>query len=542
VSRGIQLALCQINPTVGDLRGNAELIIQAASAVSDADLVVFPELSLTGYPAEDLLLSPAFVADADAVARELAARLPETTVLIGSCHATDSGVTNCIHVMRGGTIESTYAKCLLPNYGVFDEQRYFTPGDGGVVISVKDCLVGLSICEDIWDANGPTVDCARLGADLIVNCSASPFHAGKSQERVAVLGQRSQEHQIPILYCALVGGQDEIVFDGSSMVVDSNGEVVGRAKQFQTDTLIVDTSSLSETRLEPLLEGTAEIEGALHLGLRDYVDKNNFGGVVLGLSGGIDSAVVATLAVDALGRDRVQAAVMSSPWSSIETQADARALATNLGITLYDLGIQPAMDAYDETLGEAGNGPGRNLALENIQARIRGNLLMALSNTHGWLVLTTGNKSELAVGYSTLYGDAAGGFGLIKDVPKGTVYELAALRNSLTDMPIPTSIIDRAPSAELRPGQKDEDSLPPYSRLDEILRLHVEERLDVDQIVIAGFDRAEVERILLLVDRSEYKRRQYPPGVKLTPLAFGRDRRMPMTNRWRSQGPSSPKL
>ncbi|CAB4875464.1 unannotated protein [freshwater metagenome] len=540
MSQGIQVALCQINPTVGDLRGNAQLILEAANAVADADLVVFPELSLTGYPAEDLLLSPAFVADADLVAIDLAARLPSTTVLVGSCHSTDSGVTNGIHVMRGGKIETTYAKCLLPNYGVFDEQRYFVSGDGGAVITVKDCTVGLSICEDIWEAEGPTVDCARLGADLIVNCSASPFHAGKSEERLAVLRERASEHGLPILYCALVGGQDEVVFDGSSIVVDSTGKIVGRAKQFDTDTLIVETAALEDTRLEPLLEGTAEVEGALHLGLRDYVDKNGFAGVVFGLSGGIDSAVVATLAVDALGRDRVQAAVMSSPWSSLETQDDARTLASNLGIPLYDLGIQAAMDAYEMTLGDAGNGPGRDLALENIQARIRGNLLMALSNTHGWLVLTTGNKSELAVGYSTLYGDAAGGFGLIKDVPKGAVYDLAALRNSLPDAPIPASIIERAPSAELRPGQKDEDSLPPYSRLDEILRLHVEERLDLDQIAAAGFDRAEVERILLLVDRSEYKRRQYPPGVKITPLAFGRDRRMPMTNRWRSQGGSSP--
>ena len=534
----LKLALCQTNPRLGDLAGNATLIADAAnaSASEGAELIVFPELALTGYPPEDLLLNAEFVADSMEAMETLAKQLPEgATCLVGTVWNEGNGLQNVLQVVTDGQLGIRYAKTRLPNYGVFDEARYFTPGSTPTVISVNGVKVGLSICEDIWFAGAPASECVALGAELIVNASASPFHAGKIHERIDVLAARAQEHKVPIAYCALVGGQDELVFDGQSLLIDGEGSVVARAKPFVEDRLSISLGNEQAARLEIEPDLLSEIEGALHLGLADYVGKNGFNGVVLGLSGGIDSAVVATLAVDAIGAENVQAAVMPSPWSSPETQADARLLASNLGIELFEFSIGPLMDAWETTLGESADGPGSALAAENIQARIRGNILMGLSNTHGWLVVTTGNKSELAVGYSTLYGDAAGGFGLLKDVPKGTVYDLARLRNSRSDSPIPMSIIERAPSAELRPGQRDDDSLPPYDRLDEILRLHIEEQTDEKAIAAAGFDGEEVARILTLVDRSEYKRRQYPPGVKITPLAFGRDRRMPMTNLWRSQ-------
>jgi len=558
----MRIGICQIDPTVGDLEGNATLITDWAtrSAESGCQITVFPELALTGYPPEDLLLNASFVDRAEQELRSVAKLIKSTVALVGCIERRPEGLFNAVAVVADGVIHGYARKCRLPNYGVFDEPRYFEPAESGSIISVDDVLLGISICEDIWFPGQPTADVVSAGAQILINCSASPYHAGKGAERLEMLRSRAGEHKRPIVYAALVGGQDELVFDGQSIALDASGRVLATGAQFKEDLVVVDLqpsrsehsadsgirplaqlfsdqrapSKLSNAGLkaepEAALDPVEEVEAALSLGLRSYVKKNRFNGVVFGVSGGIDSAVVATLAVDALGSDSVHAAVMPSPWSSAETQQDARDLCSNLGIELFELPISEAMEAYGRTLVEVPEGPGLTVADENIQARIRGNLLMALSNRHGWLVLTTGNKSELAVGYSTLYGDAAGGFGLLKDVPKQLVYQLARLRNQRSDCPIPDSIIVRAPSAELRPGQKDEDSLPPYPVLDEILRLYVEQRLDSKSIVAAGHDQTTVERVLALVDRAEYKRRQYPPGVKITPLAFGRDRRMPMTN------------
>ncbi len=539
MSNSLKIALCQSDPTVGDLAGNADLIRSGAAgaAAAGADVAVFPELMLTGYPPEDLLLHPHFVeaAEAEAEKLKLSAEIP---ILFGSVAKVPGGVANVLEVGGPDGLNERYSKCRLPNYGVFDEARYFIPGETGKVVEIAGTRIGLSICEDIWHSGNPTSALAELGAEVIVNVSASPFHVGKFEERLDVLKRQAKATGLPILYTSLAGGQDELVFDGRSVVVDADGEAVGVAKAFAPDCLMVDLADLPSTRTEERLDQIQEMEKALQLGLTDYVKKNGFNGVVFGLSGGIDSAVVATLAVDALGADRVHAAVMPSPWSSGETQADARQLAANLGIDLHEFSIEGSMQAYETALGSSGEGKGAALAAENIQARIRGNLLMALSNTHGWLVVTTGNKSELAVGYSTLYGDAAGGFGLLKDVPKHGVYALAEARNARSDSPIPQAIIDRPPSAELRPGQKDEDSLPPYDELDDILLRYVEHREDAATIVAAGHSRDVVDHILRLVDLAEYKRRQYPPGVKITPLAFGRDRRMPMTNAWRNASSS----
>ncbi len=530
-----KIALCQIDPTVGDICANADLIIRKGNeaAAAGADLVVFPEMALTGYPPEDLLLHPHFIEAASGEAKRVQEELA-IPAIFGSVGSDGESVFNLAVLTQPDQAPITYRKQRLPNYGVFDEQRYFASGTEAVVAEINKLKVGLSVCEDIWHIGSPTDELVAGGAQVIINISASPFHAGKLAEREGILSQQAVRAGIPILYCSLVGAQDELVFDGRSMAIDASGDTVGRALAFKEDTLLVDLANISSTRVEFDLEAPEEIESALQLGLRDYVVKNGFNGVVLGLSGGIDSAVVATLAVDALGAEKVHAAVMPSPWSSEETQQDARDLAGALGIELFEFPISGPMKSFEETLGEAGAGPGSAVAAENIQARIRGNLLMALSNSHGWLVVTTGNKSELAVGYSTLYGDAAGGFGLLKDVPKQSVYELARLRNSRSDSPIPPEIINRPPSAELKPGQKDEDSLPPYDRLDEILYRYVELREDANAIVSAGHAPEEVNRILRMVDLAEYKRRQYPPGVKITPLAFGRDRRMPMTNGWRN--------
>ena len=531
----LKVALCQADPTVGDVCRNADAIIEGAieAAKAGATLAVFPELMLPGYPPEDLLLHPHFIDAVEVEAARVNAAVPIPTIY-GSVRKTTGGLFNTAEIAVPGGECWTYSKCHLPNYGVFDEARYFVAGDVGKVVEIEGARIGVSICEDIWHAGSPTQDLVAAGAEAIVNISASPFHAGKLSERIDVISRQAISAGVPILYCSLAGAQDELAFDGRSLVVDAEGKLRGRAKAFERDMLHVDLNDLTATRLEPDLLAIEEIEGALHLGLRDYVQKNGFNGVVFGISGGIDSAVVATLAVDALGADRVHAAVMPSPWSSTETQSDARQLASALGIELFEFPIQGPMEAFEETMGSAAEGSGSATAAENIQARIRGNLLMALSNTHGWLVVTTGNKSELAVGYSTLYGDAAGGFGLLKDVPKQMVYELARLRNSRSDAPIPTAIVDRPPSAELRPDQKDEDSLPPYELLDDILFRYVEQRQDADTIVSAGHPSETVDRILRMVDLAEYKRRQYPPGVKITPLAFGRDRRMPMTNGWRN--------
>jgi NAD+ synthase (glutamine-hydrolysing) len=559
----LRLALCQINPTVGDLTGNAELIAKGIDAAkqADANLVLFPELALTGYPPEDLLMREHFLTDTGTALEGLAREAEGIVAIVGfperiagavrrPAPGSPGPVATVVHnsaaVLAGGKIQSIYRKVHLPNYGVFDEQRYFKPGDpGGAVIDVDGVTVGVTVCEDLWIAGPPAASEAASGASLIVNISASPYHAGKGLERERLFGERAHETGAHVAFCAMVGAQDELVFDGHSFVLDPTGETIARAAQFEADMLVCDIEPSGESRSPvraPISSTEEEVYGALKLGLRDYVEKNGFGGVVLGLSGGIDSALVACLAVDALGSERVNVAIMPSPYSSSATQDDARALAQALGVRAHELEIAHAMGAYAQTLAADFEGLHEDLTEENLQARIRGNLLMALSNKFGWLVLATGNKSEMSVGYTTLYGDLAGGFALIKDVPKTLVYKLASWRNSpdaalrhgaLAAAPVPESIIDRAPSAELRNNQTDQDSLPPYDVLDRILHGYIELDRSREQLVAEGLPFADVERAAGLVDRAEYKRRQAPPGIKITERAFGRDRRMPITNAYR---------
>jgi len=557
----LRLALCQLNATVGDIAGNERAILARIAEAQDAgvQLVVFPELALTGYPPEDLLHKRHFLDDAGAALQRIAAATHGIVALVGFPERAAEGLYNALAVLGDGAVRAVYRKVHLPNYGVFDERRYFTAGDGGALIELGDVRVGLTICEDIWKPGPPASAEARAGASLIVNVSASPYHAGKGLEREQMLAQRARDNGCAIAFCALVGGQDELVFDGHSLVLDAHGEIVARGGQFTEELLLAaielpehaaapDAAVPTLARLAlpagapdaavggpiaPLLEPAAEVYAALVTGLRDYVAKNGFRRVILGLSGGIDSALVACIAVDALGPDGVVVAVMPSPFSSGETQADARLLAANLGVERFDFDVAPTMDAYRATLADAFAATEPGLAEENLQARIRGNLLMALSNKFGWMVLATGNKSEMSVGYSTLYGDLAGGFALIKDCPKTRVYELARHVNAIAgDERIPISIVERAPSAELRPDQRDEDSLPPYAVLDPILDGYVEQDLGREQLIAQGFAAADVERVIALVDRAEYKRRQAPPGVKISSRAFGRDRRVPITNRY----------
>ena len=574
----LDIALCQINVTVGDIAGNERRILDGlqAAARAGAQLALFPELAVTGYPPEDLLLKEHFLAAAREALERIAAHAEGLVALVGFPERADD-VYNACAVLADGTVQAIYRKVFLPNYGVFDEQRYFQSGTGGALLELDDVAVGLTVCEDIWEPGPPASDEALAGATLLVNISASPYHAGKGSERERMLIQRARDNLAVVAFCNLVGGQDELVFDGHSLVIDHEGTVLARAAQFEEELLlatvdpegprsvrlrdprhrpairhshhaapVIASAKLSEKVAEkarevggPLcepLDRLAEVYAALVLGLRDYVEKNGFRHVVMGISGGIDSALVATIAVDALGSERVSAAVMPSPYSSSETQADARQLAANLGIETIELPIEEAMGAYEATLAGVFDGREHDLTEENLQARIRGNLLMALSNKFGWLVLTTGNKSEMAVGYSTLYGDTAGGFAVIKDCPKTLVYELARHRNAVAAdaPPIPQSIVDRAPSAELRADQVDADSLPPYDVLDPILDGYIEDDLHTEGLVLRGFEAADVERVIGMVDRAEYKRRQAPPGIKITTRAFGRDRRMPITNRYGS--------
>jgi NAD+ synthase (glutamine-hydrolysing) len=573
VPRPLDIALCQINPTVGDIAGNERRIVAGIeeAAAAGAQLVLFPELAVTGYPPEDLLLKEHFLTDAGAALARIAEHARGLVALVGFPERADD-VYNACAVLADGAVQATYRKVFLPNYGVFDEHRYFQSGPGPAAIEIGDVTIGLTVCEDIWEPGPPASAEALAGATLLVNLSASPYHAQKGFERERMLVQRACDNLLAVAFCNLVGGQDELVFDGQSLVIDHEGEIVARAAQFAEELLVatIDADAPRASRLrdprhrpaarvaqeqvpviarlhvpqtanEPRrvqgpvaqpLAPDAEVYGALTLGLRDYVRKNGFEHVVVGVSGGIDSALVAAIAVDALGPQRVSAAVMPSPYSSEETQRDARCLASNLGIEAIELPIAEAMKAYEATLGTVFDGRPPDLTEENLQARIRGNLLMALSNKFGWLVLTTGNKSEMAVGYSTLYGDSAGGFAVIKDCPKTLVYELARYRNSAEEV-IPASILARAPSAELRPGQLDADSLPPYDVLDPILDGYIEDDLGRDALILRGFDAGDVDRVIAMVDRAEYKRRQAPPGIKITTKAFGRDRRVPITNRYR---------
>jgi NAD+ synthase (glutamine-hydrolysing) len=534
----MRIALAQINPTVGDVDGNAAKIAEwiGRAAAAGAELTIFPELCVPGYPAEDLYLKRHFAAANARAVEELAGGVGAGhTVLVGFAEpaATPSGDSrrahNSLAVLADGAVRGVYRKNRLPNYAVFDEQRYFVSGNEPLTVEAGGELVGLTICEDVWMPGPPAQAEAEGGATLIANPSGSPYHRGKGHERVEMFAERSRAYGAWFAFCNLVGGQDEIVFDGQSLLTDPSGELVARAAQFEEELLVCEVPGGGASLAEPLPD-LDEVYAALTLGLRDYVAKNGFGHVGVALSGGIDSALVATIAADAVGPERLSCVVMPSPHSSSETQADARTIATNLGCELIEIPIGPMMEGYDRALGGSGE---HDLAAENVQARIRGNLMMALSNRHGWLVLTTGNKSEMAVGYATLYGDMAGGFAVIKDVPKTLVYELTRRRNERAGRElVPASVLERAPSAELRPDQRDSDSLPPYDLLDRILEAYVERDHGREEMIAAGLPAETVDEVIRMVDRSEYKRRQAAPGIRITPKAFGRDRRLPITNRF----------
>lgn len=544
VAKPLELALCQIDPIVGDLAGNADMILEWAAHAreSGAELALFPELALSGYPPEDLVLREDFLAAAETQLARIARDSPDLTLMVGFPHAGADGVANALAVVRGGGVETVYRKHLLPNYGVFDERRYFLPGEEFSTVSVGGTKIGLSVCEDIWFDSPVFDELARTGAQLVVNASASPFHAGKSFAREEMLRQRAKRFGLPVAYCNMTGGQDELVFDGASVVIGAGGEVLARAPQFQPALLrctlpaIVDAGATDAESLTPLLGPREnEVYRALMTGICDYVEKNGFPGVLVGVSGGIDSALVLTLACDALGPGRVTGVMMPSPFNRPETRADAYDLIARLGCSSHEFAIEPVMDAFERVLAEPFAGLAADATEENVQARIRGTLLMALSNKFSTLVLTTGNKSEMAVGYATLYGDMAGGFAALKDVPKQLVFALSRWRNENTPLadhavsPIPETIISRPPSAELRHGQTDEDSLGSYELLDEVIERYIERDQGIEEIVASGIDREYALRTLRMIDLAEYKRRQAPPGVKITPRAFGRDRRMPIT-------------
>ena len=554
----MRIALAQIDPTVGDIDGNAAKIAEwiDRAAAEGADLAIFPELCVPGYPAEDLYLKRHFVEANRAAVEQLARGVGEMVALVGFAEPVAGGgdyrhAHNSLAVLCGGQVRSVYRKNRLPNYAVFDEQRYFVPGFESATVDVAGTRVGLTICEDLWEEGPPASSEAGEGAELIANPSGSPYHRGKGREREAMFAARARSYGTYLAFCNLVGSQDELVFDGHSFVVDPSGEVLARAAQFEEELLICEVPSPSPARLAEPLPDLAEVYAALVLGLRDYVRKNGFRHVGLALSGGIDSALVALLAADAVGPANVSCVIMPSPHSSDETQADARTIAANLGVESIEIPIEAAMGAYEEALADAFASPGGDgdmseplprdptrpsepdLAVENIQARIRGNVMMALSNKHGWLVLTTGNKSEMSVGYATLYGDMAGGFAAIKDVPKTLVYDLVRHRNAEAGRElVPASVLERAPSAELRPDQLDSDTLPPYELLDRVLEAYIERDEGREEMVAAGMPAEVVDEVVRMVDRSEYKRRQAAPGIRITPKAFGRDRRLPITNRF----------
>jgi len=570
-----RIALAQINATVGDLEGNAEKVLRFVEEArkAGAELVVFPELALTGYPPEDLLLKPSFIEENIRVLKQLAPELEGIVSVVGFVDK-DTDIYNAAAVVADGKLIGVYHKVYLPNYGVFDEHRYFRPGSEYPVFVLNGMAFGINICEDIWYPGGPTYFQSLKGdADLIVNISASPYHMGRGYHRERMLSTRASDNIVMVAFVNMVGGQDELVFDGHSLVFDERGEKLAEGAWFEEELLVVDLPigevfrtrlhdprrrrvrseeldgnvpriSLPSPRPSPKPQITPprrkplgleeEVYRALVLGTRDYVRKNGFRKVVLGLSGGIDSSLTAVIAVDALGSENVVGVAMPSQYSSEASLRDARDVAENLGIQFLVLPIRSIFEAYLRTLSEVFKGLKPDVAEENIQARIRGNLLMALSNKFGWLVLTTGNKSEVSVGYCTLYGDMAGGFGVLKDVPKTLVYRLAEYRNSVGEKPvIPRSVLEKPPSAELRPGQRDTDTLPPYEILDSIIEAYIEHDRSPKEIVEMGMEEEVVKKVVQMVDRNEYKRRQAPPGVKITPRAFGKDWRLPITNRFR---------
>jgi NAD+ synthase (glutamine-hydrolysing) len=570
----MRLALAQINTTVGDLDGNRERILQAIAEArgAEADLVLLPELAVTSYPPEDLLLRPGFIRAAEESLQEIARETRGVVALVGFPQF-DRDLFNACAVCADGEVKAVYRKRFLPNYGVFDEDRYFAPARECVLLELGGTLVGPTICEDMWQPGPPATELALAGAQLLTNISASPFHVCRDREREEMFATRARDNACFVAFCNAVGGQDELIFDGHSLVLDEEGHVLARAPGFEEALLVVDIDPADavgrrlrdvrrralarergavpevpvvqlgdcrshDDRIEPFVaERLGELEQmrlALELGLHDYVGKNGFSDVVVGVSGGIDSALTAALAVEALGADRVHCVSMPSRYSSEATRGDAQRLAENLGTDFRELPINTAVDSLESILAESFVGREADLAEENLQARIRGVLLMALSNKFGWLVVATGNKSELSVGYATLYGDMAGGFALLKDVFKTDVFRLASHVNDHAGRElIPATIIERAPSAELRDEQLDEDSLPPYPALDRVLEAYVEQDRSREELSQDGFDPDVVEHAVALIDRAEYKRRQAPPGVRLTTKAFGRDRRTPITNRWR---------
>ena len=570
----LRVALAQINPTVGDLEGNTAKIIDYVDRAREAGaaVVAFPELALTGYPPEDLLLKPQFIQENLDLLREIAEHTSGITAVVGFVDA-DDDIYNAAAILHDGAIVHAYHKVFLPNYGVFDEERYFRQGREQPVFLIGGVKVGVSICEDIWYPTGPAAIQSQSGAQLLININSSPYDMGKRAKRERMVATRAVDNEVIVCYVNTVGGQDELVFDGASFIFDQTGRALGRARQFEEELLVadLDVESVFRSRLHdprrrreptfhvqadvatplivlsekpqcgscsPLtpaepetLEGPAEVYSALVLGTRDYVQKNRFQKVIIGLSGGIDSALTAVIAVDALGMENVMGVSMPSRYSSPGSKDDAADLAERLGVRLLTIPIEPAFQAYLKMLEEPFKGTEPGIAEENLQSRTRGNILMALSNKFGYLVLTTGNKSEMATGYATLYGDMAGGFAVLKDVPKLLVYQLSEHRNTISPV-IPESVIVKEPSAELRPDQRDVDSLPPYSVLDPIIEAYVEEDRSSEAIVAQGYPEETVRRVAKLVDRSEYKRRQAPPGIKVTPRAFGRDRRLPITNRY----------
>ncbi len=532
----IRIALAQINTTVGDIAGNARKILDAVARArgGGAALVVFPELAIPGYPPEDLLLRVSFIRKNLGAWKEIARQVKGITAVVGFVDRDGRGKNyNAAGIAAGGRIRGVYRKMHLPNYGVFDEVRYFSPGKEPMLFPAERSAIGVTVCEDIWVRRGPLPREAKAGARLILNLSSSPYHAGKWEERRELVAGHAVASRCPVAYCNLVGGQDELVFDGGSMVVSAKGRLLARARMFEEDLLFCDVDGEKESgSIAPVPGDDEEIFRALVLGTRDYVDKNRFPGAIIGLSGGIDSSLVAVIAAEALGPKRVMGVTLSSPYTSKMSVEDAHTLAGNLGIRCIDLSIGEIFRTITSELADTFRGHSPDTTEENIQARIRGMILMALSNKFGHLVLTTGNKSEMSVGYATLYGDMAGGFAVIKDLFKTSVYGLSRYYNRTSGREvIPERVFVRPPSAELAPGQKDSDALPAYEILDPILRMYVERDKSVPEMVAAGHAEEVVRRVVSLVDRSEYKRRQAPPGVKITPRALGKDRRMPITNR-----------
>lgn len=567
----IRLGMAQMNPTVGDLQGNKEKVIKFISNARSlgCDIIILPELAITGYPPEDLLLKPQFADDAMKALNEIVHKTDNIIVIVGCLDKTKDGLYNSAALIRDKELIHIYHKIFLPNYGVFDEKRYFKAGNESFAFKFEGLKIGLNICEDIWECCGPaSFEAIDMGAQVIINISASPYHAGKLQARERMLVERAQQTASIILYDNLVGGQDELVFDGGSMVIGWKGSILARGKQFEEDIALFDLDpeeylkyrqapkrkpAVNNYRIKELslkrcevkirppfpprrlekLGSVEEIYKALVLGTRDYMTKNGFKKAAIGVSGGIDSALTACIAVDALGKDNVAAVTMPSMYTKEETRTDAVAVAKNLGLKTITIPINTVYQAYTRMLKKEFKDAKVDVTEENLQARIRGNILMALSNKFNWLVLTTGNKSEMSTGYCTLYGDMAGGFAVLKDVFKTVVYQLAEYRNAVAGKEvIPVTTIKRAPSAELKPNQRDQDTLPPYHALDAILKLYVEEDKALSEIVAQHFDAKVARKIIAMVDKNEYKRRQSPPGVKITPKAFGKDRRIPVTNRY----------